>query len=92
MPHVTLPEDTFQRLAAKAAALDISVDEFVQPTLDQLAKSDTELPLTGDAWQAELDAWKHDAQSRAGRYPPSFVLDDSHETVYREREDTQRYD
>jgi hypothetical protein len=47
MPHVTLPEDTFQRLAARAAALNISVDEFVQPTLDQLAKSDTELPLTG---------------------------------------------
>jgi hypothetical protein len=58
MPHVTLPEDTFQRLVAKAAALNITVDEFVQPTLDQLAKSDTELPLTGDAWQAELDAWK----------------------------------
>ena len=88
MPHVTLPEDTFQRLAAKAAALNISVDEFVQPTLDQLAKSDTELPLTGDAWQAELDNWKRDAQSRTGRYPTSFVLDDSRETVYREREGT----
>ncbi len=25
MPHLTVPEDTFRRLAAKAAALNISV-------------------------------------------------------------------
>jgi hypothetical protein len=46
-------------------------------------------PLTGDAWRAELEAWKRDAESRVGRYPPGFVLDDSRETVYREREDAQ---
>jgi hypothetical protein len=45
--------------------------------------------LTGDAWRAELDAWKRDAESRAGRYPAGFVLDDSRETLYREREDAQ---
>jgi hypothetical protein len=89
MPHVTVPEDTFQRLAAKAAALNSSIDDLVQTALDQLAETDTELPLTGNAWQAELIAWKRDAESRSGRYPPSFVLDDSRETIYREREDTQ---
>ncbi len=89
MPHVAVPEDTFQRLVAKAAVLNISVDDFVQPTLEQLAESETELPLTGDAWQAELNAWKQDAESRAGRYPANFVLDDRRETVYREREDAQ---
>jgi hypothetical protein len=95
MPHVTVPEDTFQRLSARAAALNISVDDFVKPALDRLAESDasapeqTPLPLTGDAWRAELEAWKRDAESRADRYPPGFVLDDSRETLYREREDTQ---
>jgi hypothetical protein len=92
--HLTVPEDTFQRLAAKAAALNISVDDLVKPALEQLAENDNSatqpsLPLTGDAWHAELDAWKRDAESRVGRYPRNFVLDDSRETIYREREDAQ---
>jgi hypothetical protein len=92
MPHhLTVPEDTFQRLVAKAAALNISVDDLVKPALDQLAETDTSspepsLPLTGDAWHAELDAWKRDAESRVGRYRRGFVLDDSPEIIYRERE------
>jgi hypothetical protein len=94
MPHLTVPEDMFRRLAAKAAALNISIDDLVKPALDQLAQSGSSaaetLPtLTGDAWHAELDAWKHDAASRADRYPHGFVLDDSRETIYREREDAQ---
>ncbi len=94
MPHLTVPEETFRRLAARAAALNISVDDLVQPALDRLAETDPSapepsLPLTGDAWRAELDAWKRDAEARAGRYPPGFVLDDSRETLYREREDAQ---
>ncbi|MFI5454493.1 MAG: hypothetical protein ACHRXM_03495 [Isosphaerales bacterium] len=94
MPHVTVPEETFRRLSSRAAALNISVDDLVKPALDRLAETGTSapespLPLTGSAWQAELEAWKLDAQSRAGRYPPGFVLDDSRETIYREREDAQ---
>jgi hypothetical protein len=94
MPHLTVPEDTFRRLAAKAAALNISVDDLVQPALARLVETGTSSgepssPLTGDAWKAELDAWKRDAENRAGRYPAGFVLDDSRETIYREREDAQ---
>jgi hypothetical protein len=92
MPHLTVPEDTFQRLAMKAAALNISVDDLVKPALDQLAEtgpSAPEPPLTGDAWHAELGAWKRDAESRDGRYPRGFVLDDTRETLYRERENAQ---
>jgi hypothetical protein len=91
MPHVTVPEDTFRRLSARAAALNISVDDLVKPALDRLAETGTAapespLPLTGAAWRAELEAWKRNAESRAARYPPGFVLDDSRETIYRERE------
>jgi hypothetical protein len=93
MPYVTVPEDTFRRLSARAAALNISIDDLVKPALDRLAECGSEpeppLPLTGDAWHAELEAWKRDAESRAGRYPPGFVLDDSRETTCREREDAQ---
>ena len=95
MPHhLTVPEGTFQRLVAKAATLNISVEDLVKLALDQIAETDTSspepsLPLTGDAWHAELDARKRDAETRVGRYPQGFVLDDSRETIYREREDAQ---
>jgi hypothetical protein len=95
MPHLNVPEGTFRQLSARAAALNISVDDLVKPALDRLAETGTSAPepppspLTGDAWRAELESWKRDAESRAGRYPPEFVLDDSRETIYREREDAQ---
>jgi hypothetical protein len=94
MPHLTVPEDTFQRLVARADALNISVDDLVRPALDKLAATgpsapEPPLPLAGDAWHAELDARKRDAESRAGRYPRGFVLDDSRETIYGERENAQ---
>ncbi len=94
MPSINLLEDTFRRLAERAAANNISVDDFVTSVLDRLAEvgrsaPEPPIPLIGDAWQAELEAWKRDAESRAGRYPPGFVLDDSRETIYREREDAQ---
>ena len=63
--------------------------DLIQPTLNQLADSDIDLPLSDDGWLAELDAWKLDAESRSDRYPSSFVVDDTRETIYREREDTQ---
>ncbi len=94
MPHLTVSEDTFRRLIARAAALKISVDDLVRPALDRLADTGTStpessLPLMGEAWHAELKAWKRDAENRSGQYPPGFVLDDSRETIYREREDAQ---
>jgi hypothetical protein len=41
MPHLNFPEDTFQRLATKAAALNIAVDELVKPAFDQNKKTGT---------------------------------------------------
>ena len=94
MPHLNISEDTFQRLATKAAALNITVDDLVKPALNLIAEtersaSESPLPLAGDAWLAELAAWKRDGASRADRYSREFVLDDSRETIYREREDAQ---
>jgi hypothetical protein len=94
MPHLTVSEETSRRLAARAVALKISVDDLVRPALDRLADTgtstpETPLPLTGQAWHAELKAWKRDAENRSGRYCPGFILVDSRETFYREREDAQ---
>ncbi len=94
MANLTIPEDIFRRLAARANALNMTVDDLVTPVLDRLADSgdpqaESQSPLTGAAWQAELEAWKRDAESRANRYGPGFSLDDSRESMYREREDAQ---
>src|SRR4051794_35708102 len=96
MPHVSDSEETVRRLAARAVALNISVDELVQPALDWLAETgaspaEPPLRLTRDAWRMELEAWnwKRDAQSRAGRDSPGFVVDDSRETIDRGREDAR---
>ena len=95
MPQVNVPEETFRRLSEHAASLNISVDDFALPALRRLVDetdaslSKTPLPLTGEAWQAALEEWHQAAEKRAERYPPGFVLDDSRETMYREREDAQ---
>ena len=94
MPTLNIPEDTFRRLAARAATLNITVEEMVALALEQLARNGSpgqmpSIPLTGEAWKRELEAWKQDAERRANRYPPGHVLDDSRETIYGEREDSQ---
>ena len=43
-----------------------------------------------DAWQRELDEWCREAQLRANRYPPGFVLDDSREAIYGDQENAPR--
>ena len=95
MPSVVIPEDTFRRLSERAAALNMTVDDLVKPALARLAEEEalpleSSAPLTGHAWRAELEAWKRDAQCRADRYPEGFILDDSRDTIYRERGDSPR--
>ena len=72
--------------------MGLAVDELIQSAMDYGARygpfpPDPPPPLTGDEWIAVIDERKREAESRVGRYPPGFVLDDSRETMYRERED-----
>src|SRR6185312_729540 len=58
MPYLSVSEETYRRLTARAAALDVSVDDLIRPALDRLAETgppapEPPLPLTGDAWLAE---------------------------------------
>ena len=86
MPLLNIPEELYTALAAQAEHCHVSVEEYVLPILDR-AKTEPQLPagfvpLSHEEWQAEMEAWKRDALSRADRYPPGFVLDDSRETMY----------
>jgi hypothetical protein len=91
VPSVTIAEDTFRRLAERAAALNVSIEELVRRALEGLVQNGAPvaLPLTGEAWIREFEAWTKQIESRAGRYPSGFQVDDSRETIYGEREDRQ---
>jgi hypothetical protein len=39
-------------------------------------------PVSSADWKKKFDAWMREAQARAGRYPSSFVVDDSRETIH----------
>lgn len=87
MPDISIPEDIFRQISEQAKALNRSVDDYVLPTLQRLAEygkplSEGPKPLTGEAWEREMDAWDRDAEELARRLPPDFVLDDSREAMY----------
>jgi hypothetical protein len=90
MPTVTIPDEVFERLAKRAAALNVTVEQLIAPLLGLAAErqgisdptvSPAEPPF--DEWKKSFDAWMGDVRGRAHRYPPGFVLDDSRESIYR---------
>jgi hypothetical protein len=81
MALLNIPDETYAELSAQAAARQLLVEQYVLPLLAQ-PKPEPQLPLTGAAWDAAMDELDREAQSRDGRYPPGFVLDDSRETMY----------
>ena len=89
MESLTIPVATYWSLEAQAALRNITVEELVLLRLATPATPVPEptVPLTGEAWQAVFDAMRRDAEKRADRYPPGFVLDDSRDTIYNERMD-----
>jgi hypothetical protein len=89
MPTLTIPDETFRRLTARAAELHITVDQLVTPFLDRAAEALPTEPLTGEAWRRAFDRLTREIQSRAGRYPSGHIVDDSRESIYRDREDAQ---
>ena len=89
MPSVTIPNETFERLAKRAAALNVTVEQLIAPLLDRAAESGANghpLPSLKEApvedWKKIFDAWMADVQARRHRYPPGFALDDSRENIY----------
>lgn len=88
MPMLNIPDDLYTVLAAQAEQCHVTVEEYVLPILDRAKTTPAPqlpagfVPLSNEEWLAEMEAWKRDAHSRADRYPPGFVLDDSRETMY----------
>jgi hypothetical protein len=90
MPQLTIPDDTYERLARRAAALNVTVEQLVTPALERFAEAEDtngrppappgDLPHS--QWKARFDEFLATVQSRAGRYPPGFEADVSRESIY----------
>jgi hypothetical protein len=81
MPAIMVPEDTFQRLRARADQLNITVDALTTTALEQLAKEPVKSKVT-DAWTKHFHDWTTEVHSRASRYPDGFEADVSNESIY----------
>jgi hypothetical protein len=81
MPAIMVPDDTFQRLRARADQLNMSVDALTATALEQLAKEPVKSKST-DGWTRHFHEWMTEVQSRAGRYPDGFQADTSRESIY----------
>ncbi len=86
MPIVTLRTETHERLSNRAAALGITVEQLILKLATERDGNGTPtaapaLPSLED-WRKNFDAWMADVKSRAHRYPPGFILDDSRESIY----------
>jgi hypothetical protein len=89
MPQLTIPADTYEKLARRAAALNVTVEQLVTPALERVAGegenghpplAPADLPY--DQWKARFDEFLTTVRSRAGRYPPGFQADVSRESIY----------
>jgi len=72
---LTVPDEVFRRLEARAAELGTTADALALPAIEQAAAP--------DAWRQQFDALVAQARARSDRYPPGFQADVSREAMYR---------
>ena len=90
MPTITVPDDTYERIASRAAVLGTTVEALVVPALEQLVQvpqtngrhSVTSGELPYDEWKKGMDEWQARVLARAVEYPPGFECDVSREAMY----------
>ena len=86
MPTITIPEETYQRLSRRAAALGTTVEAVAIPALEKVAVEPAPevAPAisTAEERKRHFDEWQAMVLARADRYPPDHVLDVSRESIY----------
>jgi len=87
---ITVRDDTYHRLARRAAAAGTTVEALAAPVLERLAQETAAhahpaappVDLPDDEWKRVFDQLIADAAGRADRYPPDFECDVSREAIY----------
>jgi hypothetical protein len=86
MATLTIPDPIYAELSDEAQTAGLTIEELVLQKLQRVAPT----PLSRDDRRRALDEMQKAARARANRYPPGFRVDDSRETIYKERLDQQR--
>ena len=90
MTTIVIPDETYQRLARRAAVDGTTVEALALPALEQLGleppdNSHQPTQVGGqspDEWLIAFDNWMAEVEARAPLYLPGFVLDTSREAMY----------
>src|ERR1051325_2599847 len=86
MPTLAISDELFERLAKRASALNVTVEQLILALATENAGNghppSSPASVCFDKWKKQFDAWMADVQTRAHRYPPGFVMDDSRESIY----------
>ena len=83
-----LKPEAEERIVAEAKALGLSVEDYIRDVLEEhAANGEHILPESGspEEWEAALDDFIHSEALQN----ISWTVDDSRESIYREREDAQ---
>ena len=86
MPTITVPDATYQRLATVARRSNRSIEELLDPALDEIisagAEPGVERMLNHDEWLSRLEEWQVLVRNRAATGPTILRVDDSREAIY----------
>ena len=87
MPTITIPEETYRRLATRAAAIGTTIEALATPVLEEFAQQShgngqPPSDLSYAEWKQRFDAHMESIETRADRYPPGHVVDASRESIY----------
>ncbi|MGL6075363.1 MAG: hypothetical protein ACRC8S_14500 [Fimbriiglobus sp.] len=89
MATITIPDDTYQRLARQAAASGTTVEAIAVPVLEQLVGTGNGHPQptpsateTLPQQRLAFEELTKMVQARAALYPAGFRVDDSRESIY----------
>jgi hypothetical protein len=82
MATLEIRDETYEQLAKRAALEQTTVEAFVQPALDRLARGEAIAPTSAEERRQAFSEWQRVVQSRAGQRDAATPLDDSRESIY----------
>lgn len=82
MPVITVSDETYRRLAERAAAEGTTVENLATPVLERLAEVSIPEPPSGGEWVLKIAALDALILARRERYPAGFQADVSREAMY----------
>ena len=85
MTMLYIRDETYRRLAERAAAENATVEEYIETLLERDSTPRRDHPLTPAERRQALDKLIATIEEEAESYPPGFVADDSRESIYEGR-------